>query len=650
MASAVNARRYVIAGVCLLIAAAALRCDNLTEYGQTTDELKAALNSRGALSEVVDNTRYENSSPILYPLALWAVQKAASTDFSIRLVPAAASLLTVGALLFLMPRAGVARWAAFLAALLAALSVAAIEHANDAREYSVDALCAALMIAGLLQYLRDGRRALLCAALLVGPLLQYGLALFGVAALGVAIVASTPPPRTDVRKVRLAYHRRIWEWFKRRIGLLLPIGAFAAACALSWGITLRYQWVDGGFGKRTYLKDYYYQNGFEAAAIAEFAVGRSWDLLSYHMAPAVAAAALIAFGALLLSALMRRRRLDAVGLLALLGVGVALCAVLADAYPYGGSRHGLYLGPIIFLAAGVAFHSLAVDAGAVLRRGRVSPALAGAGACMIALLGASDIHTSEVGRDDSRKRVLAALESLEREGDLVYVSHVEIPTVEFYKWEKPANYIYADVRCRRIDIDRRDAAYRAECARTLMDDVFSNFKNGSRRVWFIYYKGQAVSIRKEMAEYSREVMVEEIIGDGSTALYLITGIDELVANIGEYVESAEPSAVSTYNLYLQDNTLYYAKRPCAPSDTELRFFLHIYPEDVNDLRDSRRRHGFDNLDFDFRDHGLAMGDRCIIRRALPGYPIGWIHAGQFIWDAATSKSWDIWEVELAVKP
>ena len=643
MASVVNARRYVIAGVCLLIAAAALRFDNLTEYGQTTDELKAALNSRGALSEVVDNTRYENSSPILYPLALWAVQKAASTDFSIRLVPAAASLLTVGALLFLMPRAGVPRGAAFLAALLCALSVAAIEHANDAREYSLDALCAALMIAGLLQYRRNGGKALLCGALFVGPLLQYGLVLFGVAVIGVAIVVSTPP-HTNVRKMRLAYHRRIWEWFKRRIGLLLPIGAFAAACGLSWGITLRYQWVDGGFfGRHTYLKAYYYQNGFDAAAIAEFAVGRSWDLLTYHMAPAVAAAALIAFGALLLSSLMRRR-LDAVGLLALFGVGVALCAVLADAYPYGGSRHGLYLGPIIFLAAGAAFHSLVDGVGALLRRRWVAPALAGAGACLIALLGASDIHTNEWGRDDSRKRVLAALESLEREGDLVYVSRVEIPTVEFYKWEKPANYIYADVHCRRIDIARRDAAYRAECARTLMDDVFSNFKNGSRRVWFIYYKGQTVSIRKEMAEYSQEVMVEEIIGDGSTALYLITGIDELVANISEYVESAEPSAVSTYNLYLQDNALYYAKRPCAASDTELRFFLHIYPEDVNDLPGHRRRHGFANLDFDFRDHGLAAGDRCIIRRPLPGYPIERIDTGQFI----RPNGPEVWEVELAV--
>ena len=239
MASAVNARRYVIGCVCLLIIAAALRFYNLTEYGHLSDESVAALNSRGGFSEVVDNTRAKNSSPILYPLALWAVQQAQSTDFSIRLVPAAASGLTVGALLLLMPRAGVPRRAAFLAALLAALSAAAIEHAQDAREYSVDALCAALMIAGLLQYLRDGRRGLLCGALAVGPLLQYGLALFGVAVIGVAIVAATPPPpficsyraigvsQADMGVVQAAHWVALAD---RRIrgGVRLKLGGYAA--------------------------------------------------------------------------------------------------------------------------------------------------------------------------------------------------------------------------------------------------------------------------------------------------------------------------------------------------------------------------------------------------------------------------------------
>ena len=59
--------------------------------------------------------------------------------------------------------------------------MAAIRHAQDAREYSIDALLAVLLIAGLLWYLRDGRKALLGVALFVAPLLQYGLVLFGVA-------------------------------------------------------------------------------------------------------------------------------------------------------------------------------------------------------------------------------------------------------------------------------------------------------------------------------------------------------------------------------------------------------------------------------------------------------------------------------------
>ncbi len=167
---------YFAACVCLLVAAAGLRFHDISEKSLRRDEAVAANNSSGALSAVVPNTRYGNSSPILYPLVLYVVQKVDISRFSIRVVPATASVLTVAVMLLLLPRLGVARGAAFLAALLATLSVEAIRHAQDAREYSIDALLAVLMIAGLLQHLRDGRRALLCVSLFLAPLLQYGLA------------------------------------------------------------------------------------------------------------------------------------------------------------------------------------------------------------------------------------------------------------------------------------------------------------------------------------------------------------------------------------------------------------------------------------------------------------------------------------------
>ena len=192
----VSPGRLALAGlfVGLLLVAAGLRFYDLPDHYLWSDEAVAADNASGSLAELVPNTRLHNSSPILYPLALWVVQKVESTPFSVRLLPAAASVLTVAVILFLLPGLGVNRWVAFLAALLATLSVAAIEHAQDAREYSLDALLALLLIAGLLLYLRDGRKVLLCVALFVAPLLQYGLVLFGAAVMGAAIILTPPPP------------------------------------------------------------------------------------------------------------------------------------------------------------------------------------------------------------------------------------------------------------------------------------------------------------------------------------------------------------------------------------------------------------------------------------------------------------------------
>ncbi len=190
-------RLALAAFVCLLIAAAALRFYDLPGNPLEYDEAVASNNSRGTLSETVSNTREHNSSPILYPLALWAIQKVDVSTFSVRVLPATASVLIVAVTLFLLPRLGVSRQAAFLAALLTTLSVAAIHHAQDAREYSIDALLAALMTAGLLRYLRDGRKALLCVSLFLAPMLQYGLVLFGGAVLGAAMLLPPPPPPPD---------------------------------------------------------------------------------------------------------------------------------------------------------------------------------------------------------------------------------------------------------------------------------------------------------------------------------------------------------------------------------------------------------------------------------------------------------------------
>ena len=357
----VSPERLVLAAfVCLLVVAAGLRFYDLPGHSVWYDEAVAANNSSGTLSEVIPNTRHRNSSPILYPLALWAVQKVDVSAFSIRILPATASVLTVAALLFLLPRAGVNRWAAFLAALLATLSVAAIEHAQDAREYSIDALLAALMIAGLLGYLRDGRKSLLCVSLFLAPLLQYGLVLFGVAVIGTAVVL--PPPTLGASEEN-SYLSRIPHWLRQRIALVWPAGCFLAGCAISYAVTLRYQWQEGGFASKSYLQKNYYQGKFEAHSIFEFSIDGTWGLLTYHLPWVVATAALVAFALLLVAAFLGKFQGEfpggAIAVLFTLCIAVSVGAALLGIYPLGGIRQVIYLGPVVFLVAGVAIHWIA---------------------------------------------------------------------------------------------------------------------------------------------------------------------------------------------------------------------------------------------------------------------------------------------------
>ena len=92
----------------------------------------------------------------------------------------------------------------------------------------------------------------------------------------------------------------------------------------------------------------------------------------------------------------------------------------------------------------------------------------------------------------------------------------------------------------------------------------------------------------------------------------------------------EPAVRSDFDVYIRENTLVYAKEPCARADTEARFFLHLYPVDVNDLPDHRRQYGFDNLDFDFDGRSLMFDDKCLAEAPLPTYGISEIGTGQFV--------------------
>lgn len=110
----------------------------------------------------------------------------------------------------------------------------------------------------------------------------------------------------------------------------------------------------------------------------------------------------------------------------------------------------------------------------------------------------------------------------------------------------------------------------------------------------------------------------------------------------DWIATQEPLIDSVFDVYLSDGRIIYAKQPCRSSDTE-PFFLHIFPDNLDDLPDHRTT-DFDNYDFEFADRGVVSDDRCLAVVNLPSYGIARIRTGQF--DREQDRN--LWLQEAAV--
>ena len=633
-------RVYYAACICLLVAVTGLRFHDLSEHYLRSDEGAGANFSRGTFSETISNTQCCNTSPVLYPLILYAVQKVESTLFSIRIVPASASVLTVAVMLFLLPRLGVARGAAFLAALLAALSAEAIRHAQDAREYSIDALLALLMVAGLLRYLRDSKKALLCTSLLVAPLMQYGLVLFGIAAIGAAVVT----PRASGQERLCPNPGRIRDWLKRRLDLIAPAGFFLVGCTISYFMTLRYQWYGVRYSLDSYLSPYYHQGKFDAHSIFEFSIDGIWSLLKYHLPEVVAIVALLAFAILLVVAFPRRfqgkLQDSAIAVIFSLCIAVSVGAAVLELYPLGGIRQSIYLGPIVFLAVGLAFHSGADALASTTRQAWLGHLLIGLSASAIVLAGVDAIRRADLYRPDKGGEILATLQESAQE-DVVYVSRKMGPVMRFHKKGQIGKVmVYGKARC----IDSPELCFQEMVAAIIP-------QAGRSRLWLFFEHSwnDPWSPRLRVLQVlAAHVSVEHVVSGGSPNLYLIEDTENLIKiatatdmlkNVGPLLPR-KPSIRSTFDVYLREGMLFYVKEPCGAEDVQEPFFLHIDPADASDLPDYRKRHGFDNFDFRFRDYSFPLDEGCVALRTLPGYDFTGIRTGQY------NNEGRLWEGEI----
>ena len=108
--------------------------------------------------------------------------------------------------------------------------------------------------------------------------------------------------------------------------------------------------------------------------------------------------------------------------------------------------------------------------------------------------------------------------------------------------------------------------------------------------------------------------------------------------------ASEPLARSSFDLHVENRALIYVKEQCDQSDIANRFFLHIIPERIDDLPETRRSQVYDNSEFYFFRRGALFDGKCAASVPLPDYPIAAVRTGQLPEDAP------LWSAQFWLNP
>ena len=123
----------------------------------------------------------------------------------------------------------------------------------------------------------------------------------------------------------------------------------------------------------------------------------------------------------------------------------------------------------------------------------------------------------------------------------------------------------------------------------------------------------------------------------------------LDGTLDRMVAEGQPVVRSDFDVYHSGDWLIYVKEPCAASNTEARFFLHLFPVDESRGRAGSPGRRFENRDFDFADHALRSEGQCLVAVRLPEYEVRSVVTGQFRRRADETYE-RLWTGEFTVAP
>ena len=615
-------RRYWMACLALTLFAGVLRFHGIGEDGLSHDEFVQSLNARGSIEEVVENTRWQNSSPILYPLMLWVVQKIDISAVGIRFIPALASTLAVAALALLLPLAGIRRSMAFLAALLTSVSEPAIRLAQDgSRQYSLDTLLVVIILTSGLLYLQGKGKYLFFSALFIAPLLHYGVPLFCAAMLILILLKRWIDLRRVTNEARAAMDAGIFT--------LAPALFLAAGTVLTNEITLEYHGTGHGLDGRALSASYYRGDPQNIAAVLEFSGRNIFGMLEYHMGSLAGVMLFTTVVAFVISKKFRRNELT---ILFLLSMAVAIIMVVRDLYPFGATHQTIIWIPVTFLLFA---YSISIIAEKIsLRKNVLRVVHVGSTVFIVTIMvtGLEKTLDRNIHRPGHPDSLIATIEGMKRPGDIVVLGNYMEWTIQFHYPNLPASVEeYHNRRC--------------DCP----GNIIGLFAGDGERMWFIIHEYDKISANAiERIAGTAGLAVKNVFDQG-LQLFLIESMDIRQArryfidrgqlpdvspgNLSNPIVSIPP-----YEIYRDGRHLVYLK-PDADSHDECveqdapRFFVHVEPIDDGELLDdSGKRLGFNNFNFTFQ-HGLFRTDGfCFAVVTMPEYAVKRITTGQFTRD------------------
>ena len=188
--------------------------------------------------------------------------------------------------------------------------------------------------------------------------------------------------------------------------------------------------------------------------------------------------------------------------------------------------------------------------------------------------------------------------------------------------------VYVKEQCEAADTQARFFLYVTPVRHWLYgyDNLYFDFKDHG-----VVFDGKCMAVR-DVPDYAIAAIRT---GQYTAAGRVWDGFHPPVVRAADYaaVVAGEALIRSQWDLYRHEGRLYYVKEQCEAADTQARFFLHVTP--ANRLR--RWLHGEDNLNFDFKDHGVVFDGKCVAVRDVPDYAIAGIHTGQF---TSAGRVWD----------